>query len=239
MPAKSTAKAAADPSASAPLPDSALVPVQQRADGWTPQRQRTFIETLADTGSVTAAAQSVGMSTVSAYKLRRRADARAFDAAWEAALERAMQRLLPAAIDRALNGTLRERWYHGELVGEERVYSDRLLVALLNNGSAMLGAGRARRAYAENWAEGMAALEAGASAPPEPPYQLFPMAAGLATDCPPPKDYRGAAIGAPGHPGYSRYLTSEEQRALTRRQRRAAAAQEVERRRFFDLDGAG
>ncbi len=53
-------------------------PSRRRLD---PARQRAFLEVLADTGSVTAAAQAVGMARASAHRLRRRADARAFDAA--------------------------------------------------------------------------------------------------------------------------------------------------------------
>lgn len=45
-----------------PLDSAALVPVRARTDGWTPQRQRAFIEVLADTGSVSAAAEAVGLS---------------------------------------------------------------------------------------------------------------------------------------------------------------------------------
>ena len=47
------------------------VPVhrKRRADGWSIDRQRRFIETLAATGSVTQAAQEVDMSTVGAYRL--------------------------------------------------------------------------------------------------------------------------------------------------------------------------
>ena len=148
----------------ATLTDTALVPVASRHDGWTPERQRHFLETLADTGSVTAAAQAVGMSEQSARRLRRRADARAFDAAWEGALERAMQQLLPTAIDRALNGTLRQRYYHGELIAEERVHHDGLLLHLLERGAQSLGASRARRALRKNWDGAMAMLEAGACA---------------------------------------------------------------------------
>ncbi len=33
-----------------PLTDHAPVPVAQRHDGWTPAKQRAFIEVLADTG---------------------------------------------------------------------------------------------------------------------------------------------------------------------------------------------
>lgn len=49
-----------------------------RLDGWTEEKQRRFIETLADTGLVSAAAKAVGMTRESAYKLRRAAHATAF-----------------------------------------------------------------------------------------------------------------------------------------------------------------
>jgi hypothetical protein len=51
------------------LPPFTPVPRQcARHDGWTPQRQRAFIEALADTGSVAAACKAVSMSTNGAYQ---------------------------------------------------------------------------------------------------------------------------------------------------------------------------
>ena len=38
---------------------TALVPVAHRRDGWTPERQRTFLATLAETGCVSAACAAV------------------------------------------------------------------------------------------------------------------------------------------------------------------------------------
>lgn len=51
------------------------VPVRRkpRLDGWTDEKQRRFIETLADTGLVNVAARAVGMTRESAYRLRRAA----------------------------------------------------------------------------------------------------------------------------------------------------------------------
>ena len=69
------------------------VPRRRRLDGWTAERQETFLKTLAETGSVTAAARSVGMDRRSAYVLRRGRDAEAFAMAWEAALDCAVQNL--------------------------------------------------------------------------------------------------------------------------------------------------
>jgi hypothetical protein len=162
-------RASADADAAEPhLPASALVPVTPRQDGWTPQKQRAFIETLADTGSVTAAAGAVGMSPSGAYRLRRRTDARAFDAAWEAALGRFMDQLIPAAMDRALNGTVRDKYYHGEVVGTETVFHEKLMIWLLEKGAAMLRHAEARQAINEDWDGTMEAIEAGETTAPEP-----------------------------------------------------------------------
>jgi hypothetical protein len=53
--------------------DYRWVPVRRvpRTDGWTEEKMRRYIETLADTGQVSLAAKAVGMSRESAYKLRR------------------------------------------------------------------------------------------------------------------------------------------------------------------------
>ena len=54
------------------LPSFTPVPRKsKRHDGWTEDRQRRFIEALADTGSVQAACRAVNMRTVGAYYLRR------------------------------------------------------------------------------------------------------------------------------------------------------------------------
>src|SRR3546814_16236801 len=58
------------------------VPRQPRADGWSPDAQRRFIEALADTGSVTEAAREVRKSVQSCYRLRRAPGAEGFAAAW-------------------------------------------------------------------------------------------------------------------------------------------------------------
>jgi len=52
-----------------------------RRDGWTPQRQLTFLEALAQAGNVGAAAAAAGMSREGAYRLRRRVPAATFAAA--------------------------------------------------------------------------------------------------------------------------------------------------------------
>jgi len=82
------------PTPVAELPAFTPVPRRsQRHDGWTPERQRGFIEALADTGSVEAACRAVDMSNVGAYYLRRQPDAEQFRAAWEAALALGVQKI--------------------------------------------------------------------------------------------------------------------------------------------------
>jgi hypothetical protein len=109
------------------------VSVKARHDGWSPQVQVSFIECLADTGSVSQAATQVDRAVEGAYRLRRRPDGEAFAAAWDAALAHATHRLVDAAYERALHGVAHPIIYKGEQVGERRQYSDALLMFLLRN----------------------------------------------------------------------------------------------------------
>ncbi len=59
------------------------VPLRARADGWSEARQCGFLAQLYVTGSVAAAARSVGMTRASAYWLRSRAGAESFAHAWD------------------------------------------------------------------------------------------------------------------------------------------------------------
>ena len=104
-----------------------------RHDGWTAERQREFIIALSEMGCVSDACAAVGISPRSAYRLRRRPGAEAFDRAWDNALRVAARRLVTLAFERAVHGTVREVRWKGEVVGEERVPSDRLLMFLLRH----------------------------------------------------------------------------------------------------------
>jgi hypothetical protein len=114
----------------------AFIPVPrrcQRHDGWTPERQRGFIEALADTGSVEAACRAVDMTTVGAYQLRRQPGADSFRAAWEVALQHGVRRVEDVVMDRALNGVEEPLYSYGKLIGTRRRYNDRLLMFILRN----------------------------------------------------------------------------------------------------------
>ncbi|WP_327753391.1 hypothetical protein VVT58_08485 [Sphingobium sp. SJ10-10] len=85
-----------------PLP----TPAQQiRADGWSPARQRHFLETLAATGVIRAACDAAFISTRSAYALRIRRDGAAFRLGWDAAILIARARLADELLARALTGS--------------------------------------------------------------------------------------------------------------------------------------
>lgn len=102
-----------------------------RHDGWTPERQTAFLETLAATHCVSEAARRVGMSRQSAYALRARLKGEPFDLAWTAAFRCRIDALAEAALDRAINGVEVQHFYNGELVGTTRRYDERLTLALL------------------------------------------------------------------------------------------------------------
>jgi hypothetical protein len=149
-----------------------VVKLRPRHDGWTAERQIHFIETLAETGCVEHACRAVGMTDTSAYRLRARPCGAAFRAAWDAALDCALTRLEQAALARALHGTPRPVFFHGEQVGEWRHYDERLTMFLL----------RARRAgrYGR-------LVERGPQMwPPPPPLALD--AQGEPVPPPPPED---------------------------------------------------
>jgi hypothetical protein len=64
----------------------------KRPDGWTPERQRRFIELLAETGSPHRAAAAMGKVLSGIEALYRQAGADSFRAAWDHALEIARTR---------------------------------------------------------------------------------------------------------------------------------------------------
>lgn len=106
---------------------------RSREDGWTPDVQRCFIETLAETGSVRAAAKAAGRSASTAYRLRAAPHGLAFRRAWDTALAMAYAQLREVAFDRAVNGVEQPVFHGGEQVGSRIVHNDRLLMFLLEH----------------------------------------------------------------------------------------------------------
>ena len=139
------------------------VPVRRRPrfDGWTEEKQRRFIEVLADTGLVGLAANEVGMSRQSAYALRRARHAGAFARAWDQARERAGSIVEDIAFERAIEGQEVETYNgDGELTGVRTVYNDRLLMFLLRHLKPERYSAAARERRGSAWPEGRGGSDA-------------------------------------------------------------------------------
>lgn len=153
----------------ADLPGFEPVPLRYRADGLTPEKQREYVEALADTGVARAAAARIGVSEQAVNRVRRRADARAFDLACEAAQRLGARRLRSIAWERAIEGTVKRHHYHGEVRSEEIVYDNRLLVYLLGKAEKWLEPPAEAEAVAGDWERWADAIERGLPEPePEP-----------------------------------------------------------------------
>jgi hypothetical protein len=159
---------AAPPGEPADLIDFEPVPLRRRSGGLTPEKQRQFVEALADTGVAREAAARVGLSEQAINRVRRRADARSFDRACEAAHRLGARQLRSVAFERAIEGTLRGHYYRGERISEERVFDNRLLVYLLGKTEHLIEEREESRAVVENWEACMDALEQGLDLPSTP-----------------------------------------------------------------------
>ncbi len=145
--------------------DYRWVPVRRRPrhDGWTEEKQRRFIEALADTGMVSYAAKAVGMSRESANRLRRSPHGAAFARAWDAARLHAGAALEDIAFERAIEGVPHNVYNeYGEVVATKHVVNDRMLTFLLSHLKPERY-GKAARALAES---------ADQPPPPSPPAAL-------------------------------------------------------------------
>lgn len=118
------ASGTAEPFDGIALPDS-----RKRLAGWSADRQRLFLTSLAETGSVHVAAATARLSARSAYALRARSVP--FAHAWDTAEQLAVGRLSAIAFDRAIHGRIEQVWEEGNLVLEKRTPSDRMLMWLL------------------------------------------------------------------------------------------------------------
>lgn len=116
-----------------PRPTMSFDPVpsaSSRRDGWTPERQRVFIEALRLIGIVTAAARATGMSRKSAYALLERAGPESsFARAWCEAQTAGRTNAYFTTIGRAIDGVEEPYFYGGIQHGTRRVYDNRLLIA--------------------------------------------------------------------------------------------------------------
>jgi hypothetical protein len=152
-PAIAKAKGPRSLAKSGQLPDTGRI--------WTVPKMMLFINTLANTGSVSVAAKCAGMSRQSAYGLRNKLIDQPFDLAWEAALEFGFQQVAHEALDRALNGTLIPVYYKGEKVDERRVFNERATLNLML-AAPHIGRSAAARGFAtRHWPNLLQRLEDG------------------------------------------------------------------------------
>jgi hypothetical protein len=185
------------------VPDSTSVPTPSpsreregdspttRHDGWLPEIRVKFLEALARTGNVGAAAYYVQRSRQSAYDLRRRDPD--FARGWQAALVVARDVAEDVLQERAIDGIEEPVYYHGEVVGMRRRYDSRLLLAHLARLDKAAGEIPARRAAAR-FEELMEAIRTGADTAPlvaVPTDDELAAAAALAEAQQPPAEEQG------------------------------------------------
>lgn len=95
------------------------------------KRRAVFLRSLAQTGRVDVSAKMAGFTRPTALYAYRK-EHPDFAEEWDAALNIAADMVLEAeAVRRAVEGVDKDVYYKGEVVGQERVYSDGLLSKLL------------------------------------------------------------------------------------------------------------
>jgi len=128
-----------------------------RADGWTPDRIRRFLEMLAQCGVVADAARAAGMNPRHAYTLRSSSKGRAFAVAWDAAQLLARGCMADEVMSRALNGCVEVIIRDGKVWGERHRYDNRLSMAVLTRLDALANSHQepdcAPRAVAQEFGE--------------------------------------------------------------------------------------
>ena len=121
-----------------------------RSDGWTPERQREFIDMLAATGSVRAACRGVGLQYSGIYRLCDRTGAESFRAAWDAAVERGTSQVRDILIDHSINGVPESVWWAGKPVGERRKFNHNTMRWILERGGRGRGKAESEAERDEN-----------------------------------------------------------------------------------------
>jgi hypothetical protein len=102
-----------------------------RADGWTPFRQKVFLESLARGDTVELACAGVGLSVASAYAFKNRANGAAFALGWAAAKLLARDRLADTLMTRAVEGQTETVTYPDGRTVDRRRFDNRLALGLL------------------------------------------------------------------------------------------------------------
>ena len=112
-----------------PLPEHVLA--RYRHDGWTPDRQRHFLEAIAEGRTVEQACRHVDLTVSSAYALRKRAAGAAFALGWRAAQLHAREALQDRMWTRALDGYTETTTRPDGSVIARHKFDNRLAMAML------------------------------------------------------------------------------------------------------------
>jgi hypothetical protein len=120
------------------------VPLRSRRDGWTPERQRAFIDLIRSGLKPGRAAARLGLRRQGAYELRARAGGESFAAAWDAAADAACNRRIATRSGqglyaRAVEGIARPVRYRRRVVGVERRCDNAALIRLIQMFDRKLG----------------------------------------------------------------------------------------------------
>ena len=107
--------------------------VQASRNTITADRQRVFINVLAQTGSVMTASRVIGNAPGSMYALKNAAGAESFAAAWDAAVQRGARQILDILVDHAINGTPETIYKDGVLVAERRRFNYRMMMWIVSH----------------------------------------------------------------------------------------------------------
>jgi hypothetical protein len=131
-------------------------PRNPRRDGWTEARRKTFLAVLRESGCVRDACRVAGISSTSAYRLRRRDPEIA--ALWDAAQANAQRGLVAVAHQHAVVGKETVIYRRGEEVERRVAPSDAMLALLIRRGDlgGRVGARTADRVLTwEEWQDGL------------------------------------------------------------------------------------
>lgn len=97
----------------------------QKAEEWKP----AWLEAFSRLGMVMAACKDVGVGRTTVYEARQQDEA--FAVAWADVEQATTERMEREAYRRAVEGVRKDIFYRDQVIGEERSYSDTLLIFML------------------------------------------------------------------------------------------------------------
>jgi len=137
-------------------------PRAPRHDGWTEARRKTFLAVLRESGCVRDACRVAGISTTSAYRLRRREPE--IGVLWEEAQANAQRGLVAVAHQHAVVGKETIIYRNGVEVERRVAPSDSIMALLIKRGDlgGRVGSRTADQVITwEEWQDGLRFDEAG------------------------------------------------------------------------------